>query len=116
MRQILKDLNEETGTLGSIVITPDGILVAAALNASLQEDAMAAFASSLLVSMKHRLAQLRATSCLTCCTLKASNGALMFLDMENAYLVLVADPEGKLDPNVAAVQNAVHRIKNRRIA
>ena len=116
MREILKELNESTGTTGSMVITPDGIMVAAALNAELEEDAVAAFASSLLVSLKHGLVKLRTASSLTCCTLKASHGILMFIDMQNAYLVVVASPETKIDPSMPSIQEAVHKIKNRRVA
>ena len=60
MRQILNELNAETGITGIMVITKDGIMVAASLGQDLEEDAVAAFASSLLVSMKRGLTDLQA--------------------------------------------------------
>ena len=116
MRQILKELNDQTGTSGSMVITPDGIMVAAAFSADLEEDSIAAFASSLLVSLKRVLAKLRTSGSLTCCTLNASNGTVMFVDMQNSYLVVLAEPDQQLDPNSPPVQDAIYKIKNRRVA
>jgi predicted regulator of Ras-like GTPase activity (Roadblock/LC7/MglB family) len=116
MRDILKDLNDDTGNIGSMVITPDGIMVAASIHANLEEDTVAAFASSLLVSLKRSLAKVGATGTLTCCTLKASQGSVMFIDMQNSYLVVVADPHKQLDARSPAVQSAIHRIKNRKLA
>ena len=43
MREILQTLNQNADVLGSMVITPDGIMVAAALNSDLEEDKVAGF-------------------------------------------------------------------------
>jgi predicted regulator of Ras-like GTPase activity (Roadblock/LC7/MglB family) len=116
MREFLKELNDATGTSGSMVITPDGIMVAAAFTADLEEDVVAAFASSLLVSLKRSLAKVNAQGQLAWCTLKASEGAMMFVNMENSYLVIIADPKAELNPSDPPVQDAIHKIKNRRVA
>ena len=49
MREILNDLNQEEGIIGSMVITPDGIMVSAALGPTMEEDRVAAIVSSLTV-------------------------------------------------------------------
>lgn len=116
MREILKELNHSTGTNGSMVITPDGIMVASAFSAELEEDAVAAFASSLLVSLKRSLSKIQAAGGISCCTLRASSGSVMFVDMQNSFLVVVAAPDQELDPETSAVQDAIHKIKNRRVA
>ncbi len=116
MRQILKNLNESADIVGSMVITPDGIMVAAALGQGMEEDAVAAFAASLLVSMKRGLAKLRASSGLNSCTLIGAEGKIVFYDMENSYLVLVADPDTSLEPSAAAIDKAIYEIMNRRVA
>ena len=116
MRQILKELNEETGVTGSMVITPDGIMVAAALAKDLEEETVAAFASSLLISLKRGLAKLKASGALTSCSLTGTAGKITFYDMENSYLVVVADADTKLKEGAEAVQSAIHKIKNRRVA
>ena len=67
MREILKKLNQDADVLGSMVMTPDGIMVAAAVNSELEEDVVAAFASSLLITLKRSINQLKATSNLSFC-------------------------------------------------
>lgn len=116
MRQILKELNEETGITGSMVITPDGIMVAAALGPEYEEDVVAAFASSLLLSMKRGMGSLGKTNEMKTCTLNASEGKVVFLDMQNSYLVVVAPPDMKMDTKMQAIDQAMDRIKNRRVA
>ncbi|MCZ6794616.1 MAG: roadblock/LC7 domain-containing protein [Planctomycetota bacterium] len=116
MRQILKELNSQADIVGSMVITQDGIMVAAALGKKLEEDVLAAFASSLLVSMKRGLARIGAPSPLSSCTLNGSNGKIAFYDMKNAYLVVVADTSTQLDEHTEEIQTAIHKIQNRRVA
>ena len=116
MRHILKELNEETDIVGSMVITQDGIMVAAALGRDFEEDVVAAFASSLLVSMKRGLSEVKAHSDLTSCILTGDQGKISFFDMKNSYLVVVTDTDTKLDGRVDAIQRAIHKIQNRRIA
>lgn len=115
MRQILKQLNEEADINGSMVITPDGIMVAAALGRDLEEDAVAAFASSLLVSMKRGLAQVGTPGDVSSCTLKGANGKISFFDMQNSYLVAVTDADSQLDAKAEAIHRAIERIRSRRI-
>ena len=116
MRDILQKLNKEAGTIGSMVITPDGIMVSAALGPGFEEDSMAAFAASLLLSLKRNLSTLRTSSAMRSCTLTASEGKVSFFDMTNSYLVLVSDPSAEIDPDAAPIQDAIHKIVNRRIS
>ena len=116
MRQILKELNEETGIVGSMVITPDGMMAAAALGPEYEEDVVAAFASTLLLSLKRGMATLGKSEEMETCTLNASEAKVVFLDMKNSYLVVVAPPDMKIDTKMQAIDRAIDRIKNRRIA
>ena len=116
MRQILKELNEDADITGSMVITQDGIMVAAALGRNLEEDTVAAFASSLLVSMKRGLAEVNAGSDVAACSLKGSNGKVSFFNMENSYLVTVTDRDTNLDSRAEAIQAAITKIQNRRMS
>jgi predicted regulator of Ras-like GTPase activity (Roadblock/LC7/MglB family) len=116
MREILIALNREAGIAGSMVITPDGIMVAAALGSDLEEETVAAFASGLLLGLKRSLSILRASGELNSCTLHASKGRITFFDMKNCYLVVVADATTKLDGSLGAIQAAMDKIRNRRVA
>jgi uncharacterized protein len=116
VKEILDDLNREEGILGSMVITPDGIMVAAALGPDLEEDRVAAIVSSLLVAVRRCLTELKAPHGLTSCSLNAREGKILFFDTRNCFLVVVAEVETKLDSEVKSIQGAIDRIKNRRVA
>jgi len=116
MRQILERLNDEAEILGSMVITPDGIMVSAVVGPDLEEDQVAAFAASLLVAIKRGLAKLRSASGLESCTLTGTAGKIVFYDMENSYLVLVAEADTSLDAGAEAIERAIYEIMNRRVA
>ena len=116
MRQILKELNASADIVGSMVSTPDGIMVAAALGPELEEDVVAAFAASLLVSIKRGLAKLRSRSGLNSCTLIGSDGKIVFYDMECSYLVLVAEAATSLEASTDVINRAIYELMNRRVA
>ena len=46
MVSILEELNKEIGIIGSIVVTPDGMVVASALGPDLDDETVAALASN----------------------------------------------------------------------
>ncbi len=116
MKEILQRLNGEVGIIGSMVITPDGMMVSAALGQGLEEDRVAAIVSSLLVSVRRCLLELKTPGCLASCILGATEGKILFFDMGNSFLVVVADRNIKLDAGVVAIKSAIHRIKNRKVA
>ena len=51
MKDLLSDLNQVPCVQGSMVITDDGIMVAAALSQGLDEDTVAALSSSLVMTL-----------------------------------------------------------------
>lgn len=116
MKNVLEELNQEVGIKGSMVITPDGIMVASALGPDLEEELVAAIVSSLLVATKRSLGQIKATDDLSACVISAAEGKIMFYDMGNAYLVVVADTTLRLDTSIIAIRSAMFRLKNRRVA
>lgn len=116
MREILHELNASAATNGSMVITPDGIMVAAALGPGFEEDSMAAFAASFLLSLKRSLAAMRVKSNLRSCSLEAAQGKVTMFDMESSFLVLISDPNSDIDCNAAPIQSAIQKIKNRRMS
>ena len=115
MKNILEELNHEVGIKGSMVITPDGIMVAAALGSELEEELVAAIVSSLLAAKK-AVTGLEAEGGLKSCLLHASLGKIMFYDMGNAFLVVLADTNLKIDSSIIAIRSAIHKIANRRVA
>ena len=116
MREILQELNQEAEIVGSMVITPDGIMVSAALGPQYEEDTVAAFASTLLLSLRRGLAPFSKENELATCTLNATEGKIVFLDMKNSYLVVFASTDTNLERRMPAIEKAMHRIMNRRVA
>lgn len=116
MREILKKLNQDADILGSMVMTPDGIMVAAALSSGLEEDVVAAFASSLLITLKRSITQLKAASTFSFCSLNATQGKLVFFDMNNSYLVVVTQPNTQIASRIVAIEQAIDDIQNRQVA
>ena len=116
MREILKKLNENADILGSIVITPDGIMIAAALQADFEEEKIAAFTSSLLVALKRSLQQLNNSGPMSFCTVDSTEGKLTFFDLDNSFLVLVTRPNAPITSRMEEINQAITEIQNRRVA
>lgn len=116
MKNVLEELNQEVGIKGSMVITPDGIMVATALGPDLEEELVAAIVSSVLVAVNRTLGQMKTTDGPNSCVLTASEGKIMFYDMGNSFLVVVADCSLRLDTSLIAIRGAMFRLKNRRVA
>ncbi|MBI3271040.1 MAG: roadblock/LC7 domain-containing protein [Planctomycetes bacterium] len=88
MKKILGELNQEVGVRGSLVLTPDGMVVASNLAVDLQEDLVAAIASSALQTIRRALGQL-GESGFSRLVLNATYGKMVFVDLRIAYLVVV---------------------------
>lgn len=116
MKNVLEELNQEVGIKGTMVITPDGIMVATALGPDLEEELVAAIVSSVLVAVNRALGQMKAQDGPNSCVLTASAGKIMFYDMGNSFLVVVADSSLRLDTSIIAIRGAMFRLKNRRVA
>ena len=116
MKKILEELNKEVGIKGSMVITPDGFMVAADLGPDLDEELVAAIVSSVLVSIRKSLDRIQAPDEIKSCILHASAGKIMFYDVGATYLVVVADTQIELANSDIAIRSALHRIQNRRVA
>lgn len=116
MRDILKQLNSECGASGSMVITPDGIMVAAVMSNEYEEDSMAAFISSLLLTLNRSLTRFGVSGGMSSCTMSATLSRIQFFNMQNSYLVVVNPPGLKQPEKTGAIESAVKKIMNRRFA
>ena len=89
MKSILENLNRSIGVIGSAVMTPDGMMAAAAISDAQDQDALAAIGSSLVLSAARSLKMMGGTA----------------LD---SLLV-----EGSLDSAMLDVRGAVERIQRK---
>ena len=110
MRKILKGLNEAVGIRGSMIISEDGMVIASCLGRQLDEDRVAAMASSAVMNIRRSLSGQGMPS-FSRFTLTASHGKLVFTDTGIAYLVVVMDRNIDLGPTDIEIESAAMRIR-----
>jgi predicted regulator of Ras-like GTPase activity (Roadblock/LC7/MglB family) len=111
VRSILKELNESVGIRGSMVISDDGMVIASCLGRQLDEEKVAAMASSAVMSVRRTLDQ-HGLGGFDRFTLTASHGKLSFTDTGIAYLVVVMDRKLDLGPTELEIESAARRIRS----
>jgi len=112
VREILQELNQSVGVRGSAVVTRDGILVASELTAELDEDAVAAMASALVLNTISTLGRAGFGE-FSLFTIRASSGKMVMADAEVAFLVVVTDPGVNLDLTMVDISAASYRLNKR---
>ena len=112
MKQLLESLNEVPCVQGNMVITDDGIMVAAALGAGLDEDTVAALSSSLVMTLKRSLKPF-CEEIPEELVLTASEGKLIFLGLGSAYLVAVTKKNLKLESDLVEIRSIARKIRHR---
>lgn len=109
MQDTLSTLRRAPGVKGAAVVTADGLVAAADLDASTSADAIAGLASYLLMTTDRALREGGMGGC-SRVTLHASNGKALFVELAGASLVVLFDQFA--DPAAAQreVDDAVARI------
>jgi predicted regulator of Ras-like GTPase activity (Roadblock/LC7/MglB family) len=110
MREILKRLNDVIGVRGSMIVTHDGMVVAAALSGSLDEETVAAIATTVI---RTTLQSLRSAGFdgFQRYDLQASHGRMVFVDTSIAYLVVVTERNIEMGPAELEIRSAARRIR-----
>jgi len=111
VRKILKALNEVVGIRGSIVVSHDGMVVASSLGKHLDEDRVAAMASS-VVHGTHVSLKRQGLPAFKRLTLATSQGKMVFTDTGVTYLVAVMDAKIDLGPASLEVESAARKIRS----
>ncbi|NUM35698.1 MAG: roadblock/LC7 domain-containing protein [Candidatus Brocadiae bacterium] len=111
MRRILQQLNREVGVKGSMVVSPDGLVVMAELGEGIDQEVVAAMASSTIVSTKRALS-LCGSEKFDRLILTAAHGKIVFVDIELAYLLVLTDKNINIDFTLLEIDGAAHRIRN----
>ncbi len=118
MKSILENLNRSVGVLGSAVVTPDGMLVASALTESSErlgaardQDALAAIASSLVLSAGRSLKRLGAD--MSFMTVDGSRGKIVLVNADSTFLLVITDSGISLDATMIDIRVAVERLQRR---
>lgn len=114
MVSILEELNKEIGVIGSIVVTPDGMVVASALGPDLDDETVAALASNAIIGAKKGMATLGDNNCYRF-ILTAAHGKMVFEDIGIAYLAVVTHQNISLGQTQIAIKGAAYKIRHRRV-
>lgn len=96
-----------------MVITRDGIMVVAAIGEELREDAVAALSSSLAITLKRSLDPVGLEIDPEEMILTAEKGKLVFLDLGRAYLVVVTQPNLRLETDMVEIRGVARKLRDR---
>ena len=111
MHRILKQLNREVGVKGSMVVSPDGLEIAAELGEELDKEIVAAMASNTINSVKRSLGLFGCTK-FDHLILTSAHGRIVFVDIELACLLVVTDKNLNIDLTLLEIDGAAHRLQN----
>jgi predicted regulator of Ras-like GTPase activity (Roadblock/LC7/MglB family) len=110
MREVLEDLNTRPGIRGSLVATPDGMVVASKLEGTLDPEIAAALTSTLLAGA-HEVAEKCGGAEMTRFVLVSTRGKVIMLDLGNAYLVVVTDRHIDLKEGLIEIESAAKTLR-----
>ena len=113
MKELLEQVNDINGIEGCMVITHDGIMAMSAMGPNLDEDTVAALSSSLLITLGKAFEPLDWKIMPQEVILTADAGKLVFFDLGRAYLVVVTDPQLRLDTGLVDLRGKARKLKER---
>ena len=115
MIEQLKKLNEAVGIRGSLIMTPDGMVVASNLGRGLDEETIAALASSVLKALENPASSFRMGSFslgdVARFTLSSAHGRLIFEIVDNLVLVAVTDKDMDLELTLLEIAGVTKRLQ-----
>lgn len=110
MYTALSELNKTTGITGSMVVSEDGIVIAADLDENVEEEAVGALAASISSNIRKSLEKLNATP-LKEVTVEAAYGKLFMYDVEDiGVLVVTTEPEINMGLIRLEMKNAASKL------
>jgi predicted regulator of Ras-like GTPase activity (Roadblock/LC7/MglB family) len=110
MKKLLEGLNKNIGIRGSIIMTLDGVVVEACLGGGLDEETIAALASSILQGVT-RPDPSFGIGKVSRFSLSAKHGRLIFEIMESLVLVVVTDKNIDLDITLLEIAGLAKRLQ-----
>jgi len=111
MYQILEELNKTSGITGSMVVGNDGIVIAADMDTSLEDETVGALAASITTNIQKSLDRLQQTP-LAQVTIEANSGKMFFTDAGIGVLVVTAETDVNIGLIRLEIKNAISRLKS----
>ena len=110
MYEILGDLNKTSGVRGSMVVGSDGIIIAADMDAQLEDETVGAMAASIVSSIDKALERLKQPKPEKV-TIEADDGKIFLSDAGVGILAVISDPEVNVGLIRLEIKNALSRMK-----
>jgi hypothetical protein len=111
MRDVLIELNREVGIKGGLILTRDGIVVASELGSGLENETVAAIASSVVQSFNTILGPLKQAPFFKF-IFTSTHGRMVFVATGEAYIAVLLDKDIKIDVSMLSIEGAARRIRN----
>ena len=106
---ILTKVNGGVGVRGSMVVTPDGLVVASALGTDLEEERVAGMASKIIQATRVALHKL--SGAFTRFVLTAVHGRMVFVDVGQMFVVVLTEKHINLEATLLEVDAAARKIR-----
>jgi len=110
MYEVLSELNKTSGVTGSMVVGSDGIVIAADLDASFEDDTVGALAASITSNIQKSLDRLD-TRPLRQVTIEADQAKLFFSDAGLGILVVTTERDVNVGLIRLEIKHAIDRLK-----
>ncbi len=110
MYDVLCELNKTSGITGSMVVGNDGIVIAADLDASFEDDTVGALAASITANINKSMDRLQ-TSQSHQVTIEAEDGKLFFTDAGMGILVVTTNKNVNIGLVRLEIKNALTKLK-----
>lgn len=110
IQDILDSLREVPGIKGAALVTPDGIVVASALSATLNSDVVAGLAS-FLISTTRRSLEEGNLGTFTRFVMQATNGKILLMDLGESFLIVHTDQFARLESSRMEVEEAARELQ-----
>ncbi len=109
MYQVLEELNKTSGISGSMVVGNDGIVIAADMDASFEEETIGALAASITSNIQKSLDRLEQAP-LSQVTIEATSGKLFFANADIGTLVVTAEKDVNIGLIRLEIKNAISKL------
>ncbi|HBC47984.1 MAG TPA: hypothetical protein DEO84_09545 [candidate division Zixibacteria bacterium] len=110
MYEVLGDLNKTSGVKGSMLVGNDGIIIAADLDAKLEDETVGAMAASIMSNVTKALDRLKQQN-LEKVTIEADAGKIFLSNAGVGILAVITEPVVNVGLVRLEIKNAVLQIK-----
>lgn len=112
MYDVLQDLNKTSGITGSMLVAEDGIVIAADLDSTHEEETVGALASSIASVVRKSMEKL-GREAFSQVTIEADRGKMFLANAGVGMLVVTAENRANIGLVRLEIRNAVTRLQER---